>query len=587
MLISSQYHGIDNIDNDVEPSVKKVKILFYHAGSNTPASHVEKTAWLYPAALQLKTYIDLFYPELVNKLEWIIPIQQEITNQELIDYVNLLEVDILCTSHYLWNHSFLIKQLSSIRNQLKPDLKVIAGGPSIDVNNNKDFFKLYPYIDYAVYGAGEQAFADIVNHLVCDKPLIAFNTSNCAWKNNKTGQAIVADYKFVKMIETSPFVHNKKFFTEMISELRKTNSKIWLPYTLTRGCPYSCTFCDWNSGFGNKVSRRKNTFQQEIDLFQELKVTDIYLSDANVGQYEEDVEMIEYFAQKNLQENANFHIGGNFSKLKKENNLKIFHIMSQAKLVSKTLNFSIQDTNEEVLKNINRPDVGWEVHCAMADELREKYPHLIVKAQLIYGLPGQTPESWQQTLDQVTNKNILPIIFLNEPLPASPAIYDPEYQRKFQYEYIVSNRIIGSTYSSLIPKKSIFFDQHDLVKMNLLSAVYFTFTAINIALIEKKLQPLEIPDLVNKFLSSLNYQNLHDNLYHNWTVDNNFYYTIDFDGTPMVIADLYLGMHFVKSKSFLKYVSSIVPTSRKNEFLKLVVNLEFLNTLNEISKDVD
>lgn len=587
MLVSSQHHDVDNVDNDSTLLVKKTKILFYHAGGNSPAAELDKTAWLYPAALQLKTYIDLLYPELVEQLEWIVPIQQEITDQELIDYVNLLDVDILCTSHYLWNHAFLIKQLSNVRNQLKPGLKVIAGGPSIDANNNKSFFESHPYINYAVYGAGEQAFADILNHLVCNKPLIAFNTSNCAWKNNKTGQTIVADYKFVKMIETSPFVHNKKFFTEMISELKKTNSKIWLPYTLTRGCPYSCTFCDWNSGFGNKVSRRKNTFQQEIDLFQELEITDIYLSDANVGQYEEDVKMIEYFAQKNLQENANFHIGGNFSKLKKENNLKIFHIMSQSKLVKKTLNFSIQDTNQDVLNNINRPDVGWEVHCAMADELRAKYPHLIIKAQLIYGLPGQTPESWQQTLDQVTNKNILPIIFLNEPLPASPAIYDPEYQRKFQYEYIVSDRIMGRPYSSLIPKKSIFFDQHDLVKMNLLSAVYFTFTAINIALIEKKLQPLETSELVNKFLSSVNYQNLHDNLYHNWTVDNHFYYTIDFDGTPMVLPDLYLGMHLLKSKSFLQYVSSILPTARKKEFSKLAVSSGFLDTLNEISRDVD
>jgi hypothetical protein len=39
--------------------------------------------------------------------------------------------------------------------------------------------------------------------------------------------------------------------------------------------------------------------------------------------------MIEYFGQKNLQENAGFHVGGNFSKLKKDNNLKIFHIMSR------------------------------------------------------------------------------------------------------------------------------------------------------------------------------------------------------------------------------------------------------------------
>ena len=54
MLIPFQQHNvIDQCDNVATP-INKLKILFYHAGGHT--------AWLYPAALQLKTYIDLFYP---------------------------------------------------------------------------------------------------------------------------------------------------------------------------------------------------------------------------------------------------------------------------------------------------------------------------------------------------------------------------------------------------------------------------------------------------------------------------------------------------------------------------------------------
>ena len=403
MLIPFQQHDVVEQDIVVAPK-NKLKILFYHAGGHT--------AWLYPAALQLKTYIDLFYQDVADQLEWLIPIQQEVSDEELIQHIEQTETDILCTSHYLWNHTFLTSQLSRVRNKLKNTIKVIAGGPSIDVNNNKDFFNQHSCVDYAVYGAGEQAFADIIDHLVTEKPMIAFNTSNCAWKNHNTGKTVVADYKFVKMIETSPFVHNAELFGHMVADAKKKNVPVWLPYTLTRGCPYSCTFCDWNSGLGNKVSRRKNTYREEIDLFQRLGVKNIYLSDANVGQYDEDIDMMDYFAQKNLKENAGFHVSGNFSKLKKENNLKIFNIMAQGRLVTKTLNFSVQDTNKQVLDNIDRPDVGWDVHVAMANELQEKYPHLIVKAQLIYGLPGQTPTTWRHTLEQITQQNILPIVFL-------------------------------------------------------------------------------------------------------------------------------------------------------------------------------
>jgi hypothetical protein len=335
------------------------------------------------------------------------------------------------------------------------------------------------------------------------------------------------------------------------------------------------------------VSRRKNTYQQEIDLFQQLGVTNIYLSDANVGQYTEDIEMIDYFAEKNLKENAGFHVGGNFSKLKKENNLKIFNIMARGKLVNKTLNFSVQDINQQVLDNIDRPDVGWETHVAMANELREKYPHLIVKAQLIYGLPGQTPATWQQTLEQVIQQNILPVIFLNEPLPASPAIYDPEYQRRFQYEYVHSNRILGGIYSSKIPKKSSSFDQQDLVQMNLLSAIYLALSAINFVLREKNSQILDITRIVDEFLTSTHYQTLYNNLYHNWTVENNFYYTVNFSGEPAQIPDLILGLKLTEDVSFLKYISTFLLIDDRRAFLKMAVNSEFQKMIHEIQSDVD
>ena len=580
MLTHFQQRDVVEQDTFVAAPKNKLKILFYHAGGHT--------AWLYPAALQLKTYIDLFYQDIADQLEWLIPVQQEVSDEELIKHLEQTDTDFLCTSHYLWNHAFLTSQLSRVRNKLKHTIKVVAGGPSVDINNNHNFFDQHPYIDYAVYSAGEQAFADIVDHLVTKKPLIAFNTSNCGWKNHNTGKTVVADYKFVKMIETSPFVHNAELFGHMVADAKKKDAPVWLPYTLTRGCPYSCTFCDWNSGLGNKVSRRKNTYQQEIDLFQQLGVTNIYLSDANVGQYDEDVEMIEYFAQKNLQENVGFHVGGNFSKLKKENNLKIFNIMAKGQLVNKTLNFSVQDINEEVLKNIDRPDVGWDVHVAMANELRENHPHLIVKAQLIYGLPGQTPATWRHTLEQVTKQNILPVIFLNEPLPASPAIYDPEYQQQFQYEYIHSNRILGGgIYFSKIPKKSKSFSQQNLVQMNVLSAIYLALSLINFALQENHAPMLNIFNIVDEFLQSTHYKNLYNNLYLNWTANNNFYYTVNFSGQSAEIADLTMGMELVRNISFLKYVSTFLSVKEQREFLRLAAKTEFQKMMNEIHSDVD
>lgn len=571
----------------IEPASEKIKILFYHAGN------IQWGIWIATASLTFKTYIDLRYPDLAARLEWLVPIQTRMNDDEIIDYIDQTGADILCTGHYVWNHEFLVNQLSNIKKKLPNHLKIIAGGPSININIDPDFFKKHPYIDYAVYGTGEQAFTDILNHLVLNKPLIAVTTSNCGWKNVQTGETIVADYKFVKLIETSPFIHNKELFSKMIKQLamntylknRKEHPSrmISLPYTVTRGCPYSCTYCDWNSGFDNKVSRRKNTYKQEIDLFQSLKIKNILLADANFGQYNEDLDIIEYFALKNTQENAGFIITtGNFSKLKKENNMKIFHIMINSKLAPHSLSFSIQDTNDNVLKNINRPDVGWEVHAAMADELRQTHPHMEIRAQLIYGLPGQTAVSWRETLKQITSKNILPEIYINEPLPASPAMYDPEYQRNFQFEYVMSHKVTwDNEYNSLVPKKCISFDQRQLVDMAVLSSAYTGLVLIKIFVARILKTSLDIEPIVDDFLTQDWYKNLHDNLYQNWTTQQNFFFTVE----DKKIGDPFnFGFFMVRNYKFLTYIIDSLPNELRDKFLQPETKSELYKFIDDIAK---
>jgi len=570
---------IDQIHH-TEPR-KKLKILFYHAGI---------LEWFYPAALQFKTYIELNYPDTAQHLDWCIPIQLQMTDQDLIAAIKNSGADVFCTSHYLWNHDFLNKQLTRITPEIKNQVKIISGGPSIDVNADPEFFDKYPYIDYAVFAAGEQAIADILTHLVFDKPMIAFNTSNCAWKHPITNKIVVAEYKFVKMMEISPLLHNEQFFSEMVEDFFKKCKHMQFPYTLTRGCPYSCTFCDWNSGFGNKVSRRKNTYQQEIDLFHKLRITNIYLADANVGQYEEDVQMVEYFAEKNIKENAGFHIGGNFSKLKKENNLKIFHAMGRGNLVNRTFNISVQDINPEILKNIDRPDVGWDVHVAMADELRQSYPHIIVKAQLINCLPGQTVSSWRETISQVVQNNIFPIVFLNEPLPASPAIYDPNYQERFQFEYVHSYRIMrneSTRYSSLMPKKSRSFTQEDVVRMTIISSVYIALSAIKLSIIQYELEEFDIEKVADSIISTPNYSMLYNNLLRNWVDDNNFYYTVNFDGSDERISDTTLYRSLLATNTFLKMTAVGLPAKSRKTFVKLIMDDTIGSFFHKISEDFD
>lgn len=553
------------------------KVFFYHANDTIGVSATTQI-YLGVASLYLKTYIDKNRPELASKIEWLRPQQQKFTDQQFVDYIDKVKPDLVCTSHYIWNHTFLLEQLSRIRNKVSPSVVFAAGGPSIDVNIDEAFFKKYPYIDYAMYGAGEVAFADLVESIIENKKLIAFNTSNLAWLDKQKNKTIIADFKYVPQSQISPYTSNEELFTEMIKYEQSLGVSVVIPYDLTRGCPYSCTFCDWNSGLTNKTTRRKGSYQDEINLFQKLKIKNLYLSDANVGQYQEDIDMITYLGKKNVEENAGFKVDGNFSKLRKENNLKIYHILARCNLITEYAGFtiSVQDINPMILENIDRPDVGWDVHKKIIRELRDSYPHINSKVQLIQGLPGQTVKSWRATLAEVCRENLQLQIFVSELLPASPAARDTTYQEKFNFKYSTSLRYNGVHHFRGVFSESCFsFSQKDFVEMTTFSHLYTAMMIIK----HQAACEFNIENVVDDILKSSQYQTVKENLYNNWVNEDKFYYTIDLDGNYTEIPACFMyqaGGWWATSWTTIKHIAKHV-TSNKNKFLK-----EFIKSDNSV-----
>jgi len=512
-----------------------LKVLFYHA-NDTLRDGSDKILFLGVASLYLKTWLEQNRPEVGQQVQWMTPLQRKLSDEDLIHLLEQEKPDLFCSSHYIWNDSFICDQLNRIKSKVPSSIRFVTGGPSINVNIDPDFFTKNPFADYAIYGAGEVAFADIIESELNNKKLIAFNTSNVAWFDASKNKPVVADFKYVPQLSISPYTSNKELFEIMIKQEQNKGISVVVPYDLTRGCPYSCTFCDWNSGLTNKTTRRKNSYKDEIDLFQELNIKNIYLSDANVGQYQEDIEMIEYMANKNIQENAGFKIDGNFSKLRKENNLKIYHMLAKSNLLTDYAGFtiSVQDINKNVLENIDRPDVGWDVHLSMIKELKQAYPHLNSKIQLIQGLPGQTVDSWRETLREISRHELQLQIFISELLPASPAARDKNYQEKFKFTYSTSQRFNGYHYfNATFPESCVSFSKKDFVRMTVLSHIYAALTQFK----NQSIAVFNLEKVVDDFLASPMCKAVEDNLYNNWTNHNKFYYTVGFDGNPLVNMD--------------------------------------------------
>jgi tRNA A37 methylthiotransferase MiaB len=504
-----------------------LKILFYY-----DTQVVADQVFVCTAHLYLKTYIEKTNPELGSELHWVVPQQTAISNEELIQLCNDNDVDLLCTSHYVWNTVNLMEQLRAVKPHLNKKTKIIVGGPSVNVHIDLDYFKTYPFVDYAIYGPGENAFLDLIKSLIHNTKLNHEFTSNMSWVDHNTGRKKIAAYQYVPMIKTSPFIYNKELFVASVKKEQDQNNDVALPYDITRGCPYACTFCDWNSGLGNKVSRRKNSYQEELDLFFDLDIRNLFLSDANVGMYDEDVDMIQYMADKNIANNFSMTASINLSKLNFKNNRKIHFEMARGKLLVHGFTISRQDIHDDILQNIDRPDAPWTEHAALIDELEEKFPGYVCQVQLIQGLPGQTPDSWRKTLTQVCSKNVVPTIFVNELLPASPAALDAEYQKKWNFTYSQSLRRNGwmnRHFRGTMAESCVSFSKFDFVKMTTLSHLYSALSAHKFFLAPGV--RIDIEPIIDHVLTTTDYNNLENNLWSNWNADK-FYFTQHFDGSP-------------------------------------------------------
>jgi len=228
--------------------------------------------------------------------------------------------------------------------------------------------------------------------------------------------------------------------------------------------------------------------------------------------------------------------------------------------------FAIQDTNKKILENINRPDVGWEAHKVIANKLTRRHPEIVIRAQLIVGLPGQNVESWHQTLIEVTEKNMIPEISINYPLPASPAMLDPEYQDKFQFEYVRSNVVdFGRQIDSIvIPRHCYSFSPKDLVEMVMLSTIYTVCAEIKLFCLVYLKQSIDITPMINDLMSSTYYKKLQTQLFKNWTQDNNFYfYGPNDDRSAQSAVEAFAYRLFYQPKIYEKIVTKSLPKDLK------------------------
>ena len=408
-----------------------------------------ESLYINPSYFFLKHYYSLYGKN--NKIEWLIP--ELILIDKLPEIINQTvkeQPDIIGMGMYAWNEQYNL----SLAKQLKlllPNSTIIMGGPQLTAHKETGFFKKHPYVDYVVYGDGEKAFRLLVDF---KSGLIETTDSFVNIVENDNGQEKVYPYEMLRdeqYFNTSPYLSQEEHILESLryadEKVERTNFIYGTPYAFeigiefARGCMYACTFCDWSQNLTHKVTRRKYDWKSDIDFFHRH---DIRLSetDANFGQWKEDIEIYDYAASLyDPFKKFRFPVV-NTPKLKKD--ITEYLIRRNVQVYDYPPMISFQDLSEEVLKNIDRPSVSWEDHKILINNLKRDLTldqFRQVRAQIILGLPGQSVDLIKEHVVQLLLAGVVHIHMgqwvLLPNSPAADKFYQKLHKLEFEDIYII------------------------------------------------------------------------------------------------------------------------------------------------------
>jgi len=361
--------------------------------------------------------------------------------------------DVLGLAVFVWNESIQYQIAKEIKRQL-PNTTIVLGGPQLIAHKDPDYFVKHPYVDYVAYGDGERPFQQIIDYAS------GFLSSTDEFVNivmndpTEPKSYKLFPYEQLKdelYFTTSPYLEQRDFIQQHIEAIRARGvpqSEISLVVEFARGCMYNCTFCDWSQNLTKKVKRRKADWRQEMLFFKELDVT-LRESDANFGQWDEDLEIYD-FAASLYEPGRNFKfISWNTPKLKKE---AAYHLLKRnAELYNERITIHFQDINEDVLAKIERPSISWEGHKDLIARLKSELGPVKganIDAQFIIGLPGQSFESLIESMYRVWKESdVHQFILANWVLlPNSPAA-DLFYQRLHKIKWMKTYFVNGESQS--------------------------------------------------------------------------------------------------------------------------------------------
>ena len=369
----------------------------------------------------------------------------------------LSDSDIAIFSNYVWGEQNSLAIAKDYKRR-KPHGIVVFGGPQVPDSRKQfrrirtteltedeqkrermtftpDYHKLNEFIDLCIHGEGERAFRYVLEQMAIDglqdKSLIPSASYLDADGNFHYNPKIerMNDYEIAEV--PSPFT------TGIFDKLMEAHpdQKWIMMYETDRGCPYTCTYCDWGGATEDRIS--KFPMEQIYADFMwagERSIPYIFLCNANFGILPRDIQVAEFLAEARAKYGYLQGVSTQNAKNPKKHTIQALKVLEKAGLNKATV-MSQQTENPESLKEIERDNMDLSEYEEMQRQLAAEGVYTMT--DYIIGLPKETYSSLLDGIATLITRgqhNRIQFNFLS--ILRNTKMGNPEDQKKYGFQIV-------------------------------------------------------------------------------------------------------------------------------------------------------
>ncbi len=307
----------------------------------------------------------------------------------------------------MWNEQLNLCVARRVK-ELFPDCLIIFGGAQVPQNPG-DYFETHPFIDVAVRGEGEEAFAEILARFLESRDFsglagVSFRdpvSGRCHVNAEQRSQSRDLD------IYPSPYLTGK--FEPLLRDF--PNIEFQAIIETNRGCPFPCTFCYWGQG---GLSRKYRFASLErvramIEWCGEKQIKYVFNADSNFGMHQRDYEIAEMLVATKQRYGFPEKFRTCFGKNSDDKIYAVSRLLHQHDL-EKGITLARQSNDETTLENIRRQNIKMSTFR----NLQERYNQedIPVYTEMILGLPGETRASWLAGIEEILQSGLKNQLFV-------------------------------------------------------------------------------------------------------------------------------------------------------------------------------